>query len=402
MRILFVARQLKRPFSGQDIRITRLMRGVPQRHDVHAVYLARQDGPPPDPEDEGCDVIRVPTDRAPLGRPNQPARNLLRLLRNTSYHGLLDCDPESARALDAFIAQYDPDVVQFESSYLGDYLLHARRTHPQLPIVLDCFDLEWRQQQQLAQIRETTRKRLRLHIKSRHTVRRERQAFMAASLVFMASPDELAIARRMAPGARFMSVPNGADFSEGTLSDGPPVPGRPLYVGNIRYWPYAEAVLWFAREVWPDLRKRHPGVSFEVVGREPTPEVLKLAEQPGISVTGPVESVRPYLEAAQVVVVPLRSGTGTRLKVLEGLAAGRPVVSTSVGAEGLDLTPEKHLLIADSAGAFADDVARLLKDDALRSELATAGRNHAKAIYDWQHIADAASEAYDQLVEDAQ
>lgn len=401
MRILFVARQLKRPFSGQDIRITRLMRGAAQHHDVRVVYLARKDGPPPDPEDEGCDVIRVPTDRAPLGRPRQPVRNFFRLLRNPAYHGLLDCDPESARALDRFIAQYDPDVVQFESSYLGDYLLHARRTHPELPIVLDCFDLEWRQQQQLAQIRETTRKRLRLHIKSRHTVRRERQAFMAASLVFMASPDELAIGRRMAPGARFMSVPNGADFSDGALCDGPPVPGRLLYVGNIGYWPNAEAVLWFASEVWPELRRRCPNVSFEVVGREPTPEVLKLAEQPGISVTGPVESVRPYLAAAQVVVVPLRSGTGTRLKVLEGLAAGRSVVSTSIGAEGLDLTPGEHLLIADSAGAFAEDVARLLKDDALRSRLATAGRNHAKEIYDWQRIADIASEATGQLVEEA-
>jgi glycosyltransferase involved in cell wall biosynthesis len=158
---------------------------------------------------------------------------------------------------------------------------------------------------------------------------------------------------------------------------------RIVFLGSMDYGPNVEAVLRFVRESLPSLMAARPELVFEIVGAHPTPAVRALAG-PRVLVTGRVDDVRPYLERASALVVPLGIGGGTRLKIVEALALGTPVVSTTIGAQGLGLTNDKHLLLADGAGAFAAAVSRLLADPQLAARLALAGREHVHEHFRWE------------------
>jgi glycosyltransferase involved in cell wall biosynthesis len=151
--------------------------------------------------------------------------------------------------------------------------------------------------------------------------------------------------------------------------------------------PNEDGVLFFAREILPRIRQRIPDVTVSIVGRDPTPAVVRLGAGQGIEVTGRVEDVRPHIAAAAVYIVPLRVGGGTRLKIFEAMSMGRPVVSTTVGAEGLPVRPGEHVLIADEPQAFADAVAQLLGDAAAREQLGRRARDLVVARYDWSAAA---------------
>lgn len=146
------------------------------------------------------------------------------------------------------------------------------------------------------------------------------------------------------------------------------------FSGNLEYHPNIEAVRWFQCSIWPVLHAHCPEMEWRLIGRNPQAIARLLTKDPRIRATGPVQDAVAELAKAKVCVVPLRSGSGTRFKILEAWAAGRAVVSTSIGAEGLHARNGEHLLIADEAGAFASAVERILGDDALRKRLGGAGR----------------------------
>jgi glycosyltransferase involved in cell wall biosynthesis len=161
-----------------------------------------------------------------------------------------------------------------------------------------------------------------------------------------------------------------------------------LFTGTLNHPPNAEGIEWFADEAWPAIRARLPDAKLLVVGREPPRSVTRLGSRPGIEVVGPVADMREWYARATAVVVPLLSGGGSRLKILEALACGRAVASTSAGAEGLDLAPGRELVIADGGEAFAGATLRLLGDPPLRGALAAAGRSAAETRYDWRVLGD--------------
>ena len=152
-----------------------------------------------------------------------------------------------------------------------------------------------------------------------------------------------------------------------------------LYVGDMSWGPNISAAVFLAHEVLPELRGRLPRVRLRIVGRNPAPEVRSLARLPGIEVTGGVPSIKPHLLDAQVLAVPLDSGGGTRLKILEAFAAGLPVVSTSVGCEGLLVNHETHLLVA-KRDHFAEGLFRLLNESSLARWLAARARDLAQTV----------------------
>jgi glycosyltransferase involved in cell wall biosynthesis len=184
-------------------------------------------------------------------------------------------------------------------------------------------------------------------------------------------------------GARSTVVKNGADV--GRSFTPPPRKGLVLYVGSMNYLPNQLAVRWWAHEVWPVLG---PGVPpLTVVGRAGRASLRDLEGHPGVDVVGEVESVEGFLERASLVAVPLQHGGGTRLKVLEALAANRPVVTTSKGAEGLPLTDRRNALLADTPHAFARSILELWRDEALANELAAGGRLFV-ADFAWPKVAE--------------
>jgi glycosyltransferase involved in cell wall biosynthesis len=157
--------------------------------------------------------------------------------------------------------------------------------------------------------------------------------------------------------------------------------------------PNGDAMQFFCRDVLPLIRAQAPDVCLTIVGRAPTPAVKRLAEGQGIEVTGRVDDVRPYMKEADVYVVPLRIGGGTRLKIFEAMAMGQAVVSTTIGAEGLPVTDGEHVMIADDPRAFAQTVIDLLRNPERRAQLAAAARALVVERYDWSAVAGELEEA---------
>lgn len=171
-------------------------------------------------------------------------------------------------------------------------------------------------------------------------------------------------------------------------AEGKPKSRELLFVGSLDYMPNIQGLLWFTSTVLPLIWKARPGTTLDIVGKKPAPEVLKLAEnEPRIRVFGNVPDVRPYLWESKMSIVPLFAGSGTRLKIYEGMAAGVPVVSTRIGAEGLMYTDGETILIGDEADTFANQCLSLLDDDARRERLSHAAQSMVAEHFDWSGVA---------------
>ncbi len=181
-------------------------------------------------------------------------------------------------------------------------------------------------------------------------------------------------------------IPNGVDVNHFTPDSESEDAAHLVYIGSMDWYPNEDAVSFFADEVLPIIRESVQNAKFTIVGGNPSENVQRLAGRDGIVVTGRVPEIRPYFSAASVFVVPLRIGSGTRLKILEALAMGKAVVSTTVGAEGLALKNGEEIMIADEPNHFAEAVIRLLTDPALRKEVGVNGRLRVEQDYDWCNI----------------
>jgi glycosyltransferase involved in cell wall biosynthesis len=209
------------------------------------------------------------------------------------------------------------------------------------------------------------------------------------------------------PSATVHLIPNGVDtryFSQTEAVDATRQRTLPsafnhnlLFVGSMDYHANIDAVNWFVRDVWPDIASRHSDLKFMIVGRDPAPSVRELASE-RVVVTGTVEDVRPHYRSALAVVVPLRVGSGTRLKILEAMAAGVPIVSTHLGAEGLNLTNNVHLLIADTRAELIVAIDRVCRSPEMRSRLVGAARDHVAGHYDWKVVGGKLYSIYSSLL----
>ncbi|MEO7999751.1 MAG: glycosyltransferase, partial [Gemmatimonadaceae bacterium] len=172
-----------------------------------------------------------------------------------------------------------------------------------------------------------------------------------------------------------------------------------IFVGSMDWLPNEEGVKWFCQSVWPDVRKRIPNARFRIVGRSPSAAVLALADEAsGVEVTGSVPDVRPHLEAATAMLVPLRIGGGTRLKIFEAMGMECPVISTTIGAEGLPVTDGTHLLIADSAAQTVAACADIVSNSARASSIADNAAEFVRRHHSWTGVAQAFSDACDEAV----
>lgn len=173
-----------------------------------------------------------------------------------------------------------------------------------------------------------------------------------------------------------------------------------VFVGSMDWMPNADAVLWFCKEILPAIRQAVPDLQFHIVGKNPPAEIRQLADPGRIHVTGFVEDVRDYFAKAAVFVVPLRVGGGMRVKLLQAMAMARPVVSTSIGAEGIRVEDGQDLLLADTAPEFATCVVRLLRDQSLRERLGQNARRLVEEHYSWETATDLLEQVYRELSDD--
>jgi len=199
------------------------------------------------------------------------------------------------------------------------------------------------------------------------------------------------------PKAKIAVIPNGVDtdsLSPLPLSDGQ---DNILFVGNMGYPPNPDAAIYFTRQIFPLIRERLPKAKFLVVGRYPGQELRKLSRDPNVIITGYVESVIPYYQKSSVVIVPLRAGGGTRGKILEAMALGRPVVSTSLGAEGLEVTHKENIMIADRPEDFATITVELMKNGSFKSALIESARKFVESQHSWRESAEKLDQAYKEI-----
>lgn len=249
--------------------------------------------------------------------------------------------------------------------------------------ILDMDDVRHREYfRQSGQGRHSRYRRLRLWMEGKAWQRAELDALDRFARVCVCS--SLDVNYLGAPHVR--AVHNGVRVSESEeFSHGQP--GRMVFIGSMNYEPNVDGVLYFAREILPIILKMRPDAVLEIVGTNPTAEVRSLAAHGSIRVIGAVDEIAPYLRDAQISVVPLRMGSGTRLKIVEALAAKSPVVSTTIGAEGLSLENGVHLNIEDDAVGFANACVRLLDNPELRCRMATDGYRQVQSAYSWEAVA---------------
>ena len=272
---------------------------------------------------------------------------------------------------------------------IADFLFAAANvpTGGPTPVVLFEHNVEYQIWQRLAALERRPWLRALFEIEWRKLRAREAEACQRADLTIAVSEDDRRRLEQIAPGIRASSIPTGVDVDYFTPDRSAERPSNLVFSGSMDWHPNEDAVLYFVETILPRIRAQVPDVTFTVVGRNPTGRVREIAERAGAVVTGTVDDVRPFIAAGEVYVVPLRAGGGTRLKIFEALAMARPVVSTTVGAEGLGIGPGRHFLAADDPGAFADTVVSLLRDPARRRALGDAGRRLVESCYGWPSIA---------------
>lgn len=227
----------------------------------------------------------------------------------------------------------------------------------------------------------------------------ERRWLSRFHLGTLVSSIEMSYLQRMvrANGVAIEVLPNGVDCDHNRPGLAQPQPGALVYNGSLTYSANYDAMQWFLAEIYPRIRAQQPEVTLTITGSTKGVDLVGLALGDSVQLTGFVEDVRIPVAQASVCVVPIRKGGGTRLKILEAMALGTPVVSTTKGAEGLDVTPGYDILIADEPAEFAEQITRLLRDAALREHLASNARRLMETRYDWHGI----GQRFVHLVEEA-
>ncbi|HEX2911360.1 MAG TPA: glycosyltransferase [Chloroflexia bacterium] len=288
------------------------------------------------------------------------------------------------------------DVIQCEGLEMAPFLLDQLIKLPQKPrLVLDEHNAEYLMQRRIFENDWQAgwkRRPAALYslLQARRLARYETASLAAFDRVIAVSEADRQALAKLGPARNpLIVIPNAIDLVEFSPSDGEGLeqPDTLVFTGTMDFRPNIDAVSWFAREVWPLVRAARPQARFLIVGRRPAPEVEVLKELPGIIVTGEVPDARPYIRQSSLYVVPMRMGGGVRYKVLEALAMGKAVVSTTMGADGINLEAGREAVIApENSQEFSQAILTLLADPARRAALGKQGRTFVESHFDWRNI----------------
>ena len=361
-----------------------LVRELSRRHQVTLLTYGRENETPQAEVENiaalravGAEVHVVPPPR-PLG--GKRGAQALSLLSPRSYQTASLRSPAMQDAVTRLLAGSAFDLIQVESSQMAAFDFGSR-----VPLVLDEHNLEYELLYRLYQGERAPGRRLYNWAEYVKFRREEQACWRRADACLLTSGREREILHGLLPDKPAVVVPNGVDIEFYRPSSAPVEPDSLVFTGLMSYRPNIDGVVYFVEEVLPHIHQVRPNVTLTIVGAGAGAEVERLAG-PRVVVTGTVPDTREYFARAAVAVVPLRMGSGTRLKVLEGLAMGKPMVSTSVGCEGIHVRSGEHLLIADEAQALADAALRVLSDAELAASLARQGRALVEREYGWTAI----------------
>lgn len=380
------------PDSGKRLRTWHLLRRLAQRHQVVLLCYGASDAASARAiaalAEAGieCHLVAPPPD--PQGW-RLHARLLANCLSPWPYSVAKHHTRRFQAALQELCRRRHFDLVQVEWT---PYASHLHRL--EVPHLIASHNIEaqiWRRRAAAAPSRT---ERLYFHWQAAKMERFERQAFRRAQFVTTVSTLDRDDALRFgAAGASV--VANGVDTQQLQPARTGMVPDRMLFLGSLDWHPNQDAVEDFVDNILPRIRAARPQAHLQVVGRRPSPALRRrLAGREGVELIGDVGEVRPWLQAAAAVVVPLRIGGGSRIKIIEALAMEKAVVTTTIGAEGLDVQDGTHLRIADGPAGFAQATLQLLESPEAALQLGRAGRRWARERHDWDDCALALEQAW--------
>ena len=406
MKLLFLTPQLPYPpQQGTTIRNFNIIKNLAPRHEITLLSFGTPE------ELQNAEPLRALCRRIEIAP--YPARTLTQRAVSTLFSPLPDMalrlksDEMHARVA-AVLRDESFDIVQIEGIEMARYIPGSKTRH--LPLVFDDHNAEYVLQR--TAFESDARRIARWHaalysfIQWKKLERYERDTCRRADHTIACSEtDKNAIRALLRPISNLQSpistIPNGVDTDYFVPSDG--VCAKPLaelalvFSGKMDFRPNIDAMLWLCDEILPRIRAEIPLAHIVIVGQKPAPRIAALRERPGVEVTGWVPDTRPYIADAAVYVVPLRMGSGTRLKVLEAMAMGKAIVSTARGVEGIDLQRDRDAIVVDSPDAFAREVIAVLRDEERRRALGQSARRLAEAKYDWRAIVPAFERVYAEI-----
>ncbi len=390
------------PDTGGKIRSYHLLRALLERFDVDLFVPYYGEAPAPEHLEvlSLCHEIHL----LPLAKSwrtrDRLARVLVDLPRSVDFF-----HTDSALAeVRALLAQRDYQLLISDEICMTPYaeLLPHAACHAacHVPRIVTRQKVDFLHYREMAQRRPWGGDKVLDWLESRKLRRYEWQKMPLYQAAVVCSEGDAAVIRQQCPQTEILIIANGVDLTQFAPADNPPAgPPTLLYVGSMYYYPNVDAVKFFFEHCWAAIQSAVPEVRVQIVGHQPPPEIQALAKLPGVTVTGSVPDVRPYYQGATALIVPLRLGGGTRLKIVEAMAMGVPVISTTIGAEGLAIVPDENVVIADDAAAFVQQTLRVLRDAALRQRIKAGGQILAQR-YDWMALAQPYAELAARLVHD--
>ena len=395
MRLLFLSITVPVPATdGGRLRVLNLLKQVAQRNRV--TFLALETQPT---DGEGIEYLRSLGIEAHLvphadGLPFVSLRSGSQAVLKREPLTITRYDvPSFRQAFQSLVETDSFDLIHYEMFHTGLYHL---KTNAKSLLSLQNVDSHiWRR------LREQTSNPLRKCVfwTQECTFRRyERTMSSRFDLVACASEVDRELMEEICPGLSADVIPNGVDIELYQPSHEDEEETALIYTGSMDWFPNEDAAIYFIEEILPTIQTRYPNLKFYVVGQLPSKRLKRYGDRPGVVVTGRVDDVKPYIARATVYVVPLRIGGGTRLKILEALAMGKAVVSTSVGAEGLNLRTGDEIMIADESATFADGVLQLMENGCMRRGLGDNGRRRVETEYDWRQIGEKLQGLYEAMV----
>jgi len=295
--------------------------------------------------------------------------------------------PEAEQRIRRLVTERGIDCLIAEALLVAEYV----RPFQGIFRVLDAHNIEFVRARGRKGTTRQPLKRLAYGLVAARLARYERRVLGDFDLVLACSDADRRVLERTRPGLRVATVPNAVDTDAFRPAPTPPAGRAVLFTGTLWYEPNADAACWLAAEIFPQVRLEAPDATLLIVGDDPPDPVRALGRRPGVQVVGPVEDIRPWLAQAAAYAAPVRTGSGTRQKLLDAMACGLPVVTTRKGAEGLEVEDGRHLLLAETAAEFRARILDVLRDEALRKRLAAGGRILVEEKYSRRAVIDASA-----------
>ncbi|MAT41894.1 MAG: hypothetical protein CL609_06100 [Anaerolineaceae bacterium] len=398
MKILFITKWLPYPpETGNPIRNYNIIRRLAKKHEIWVVSFVDDDTKPEDVKifKEYCyKLITIPyQEHSALFA---PLRAIKLLLSGTPPDLRLNESNLMQQTIQQITKEQEFDIVQIEDSFMAFYH-EAVYPHKKTRTVLSLHDIGFHKYNQIYKLEPKLARRFRLWLHSRMLRLWEpnySQRF--SSCITMSELDKQRLIEKN-PLLTVESIPNGIDVQTNQpLSKSLSSTQNLLFIGNMDYRPNQDAMYYFCKEIFPEIKKRNGLINLWIVGKNTSADIFALATD-SIFVTGRVDDVHPFYEKTHISVIPLRAGGGTRLKILESMALGRPVISTTVGCEGLQVVDGEHLFIADNPEVFVQRIQQLFDDPKLYSRIVTNARDFVETRYSWNGIVNNLEKYYEKL-----